>query len=254
MNRTLAAVIRSPFLALAAGVGSLLLLASYLGHDLFVRGPYRALPWAHLAALPLLLALAVWIARQNRRENWRRRIGGWTGIVACVIATAVLWLLIFAGSRLPAQPPPAIVSAPAFILPDHAGNVVRLAELRESGPVVIVFHRGAFDRYALAALHDYRDVEGRIAAAGGRIVAISGDPAEEGAGVRARAGVSFPFLVDADLAVARSFGVLEQGGRAARPATFVIDRAGRVRWFDFPGSLRDFTDVDEVARQVELAR
>jgi peroxiredoxin len=230
------------------------LLAQYLGHTLFVRGAYRSLPWAHLGALPLLLALCIWVARGHRTDNWRRRLGGWIGSVASAVATATLWLMIFAGSRLPSQARPALTVAPDFVLPDQDGNVVRLAQLRAVGPVVVVFHRGAFDRYALAALHDLRDVEARIAAAGGHIVAISGDPAEEGQVVRSRIGVSFPLLVDADLAVSRSFGVVEEGGRAARPATFVIDGSGRVRWLDFPTSLRDFTDVDEVARQVELAR
>lgn len=247
-------IARSPLLALAAGIGALMLLASYLGHYIYVRGAYRALPWAHLGALPALLALAVWIARQNRRENWRRRIGGWVGTVAAGVATATLWLLVFAGSRLPSQPPPSIERAPDFILPDHDGNVVRLAELRAAGPVVIVFHRGAFDRYAAAALHDYRTIEPRLAAAGVKVVVISGDPAEEGAALRARAGVSFPFLVDSDLSVTRGFGVLEGAGRTPRPATFVIDRDGRVRWLDFPSSLHDFTDVDEVARQAEAMR
>jgi cytochrome oxidase Cu insertion factor (SCO1/SenC/PrrC family) len=57
---------------------------------------------------------------------------------------AVLALACVPACRLQTQAPPKAVSqsAPTFTLPDHNGQPVELAKLRERGPVVLVFYRG----------------------------------------------------------------------------------------------------------------
>jgi cytochrome oxidase Cu insertion factor (SCO1/SenC/PrrC family) len=60
------------------------------------------------------------------------------------VLVAVVALAFAGGCRLQPQGSPKTVAerAPAFALPDHNGNQVELANLRERGPVVIVFYRG----------------------------------------------------------------------------------------------------------------
>jgi peroxiredoxin Q/BCP len=244
---------RSPLLGLLAGFAAIVALASYFGHYLYEPGAYRSMPWAHLAAVPVLAAAAIWLKRKGKGERWPRRVAAWVGVIAACAAAGTLWLFVFLGSRLPEQAPPPLGVVPDFALPDQDGDVVRLADLRARGPVVVTFYRGSFDRWGRAALHDLKRIRARIEQAGGRVVAISGDPSEDSAGVRASLGLEFPILADVELATTRGFGVVEEGGRAPRPSTFVIDRAGRARWLFFPGSLREFADLDEIVRRVEEA-
>ena len=66
-------------------------------------------------------------------------------------------------------------------------------------------------------------------------VAISVDTPEESRDLATKAGYTFPLLSDRNADVIRSYDVLHKGagenGRdIARPAEFLIDRTGVVRW------------------------
>jgi peroxiredoxin len=66
-------------------------------------------------------------------------------------------------------------------------------------------------------------------------VAISVDTPEESRDLATKAGYTFPILSDRNADVIRSYDVLHKGaaenGRdIARPAEFLIDRTGVVRW------------------------
>jgi peroxiredoxin len=66
-------------------------------------------------------------------------------------------------------------------------------------------------------------------------VAISVDTPEESRNLATKAGYTFPILSDRNADVIRSYDVLHKGagenGRdIARPAEFLIDRTGVVRW------------------------
>ena len=64
--------------------------------------------------------------------------------------------------------------------------------------------------------------------------------------------ISFPFLLDEDRAVAKAYGVHHGLGKdainIARPATFVIDRGGRVRWIYVAASQAERAPVEELLR------
>lgn len=248
-------LLRSPFLALFLGLCAMLGLASFYGWVLYQPGWYRTAPWGHLLGLPLLATAAWFVTRAGRGvARWPRRVAAWVGFLAAAIATVTLWLFVFVGSRLPAQARPSITTAPDFVLPDDDGDMVRLAELRARGPVVVAFYRGSFDRWAYPMLLDLEFVRPRVEAAGGRIVAICGDPRDESRGLAAKLHLGYPILEDIDLGVTRGWQVFEDAGRTGRPAIFVIDRDGRVRWLHFPASLRELADPAEVVRRLEASR
>jgi len=66
--------------------------------------------------------------------------------------------------------------------------------------------------------------------AGIRIVAISVDPPEVSRDLAQRAGYTFTLLSDPDLAVIRRYDLLDEAQEVARPAEFLLDASGIVRW------------------------
>lgn len=60
-----------------------------------------------------------------------------------------------------------------FELPDAAGNRVSLADLLQSGPVVLTFYRGIWCPYCNLQLKTYQQILPEIIELGGRLVAVS---------------------------------------------------------------------------------
>jgi peroxiredoxin len=80
-------------------------------------------------------------------------------------------------------------------------------------------------------------------------VAISVDAPAVSAELARKAGYTFPILSDPDAAVIRQYDLLhegagEKGGPVARPAEFLLDRTGTVRW-------RQLTEDYRVRARVE---
>ena len=76
-----------------------------------------------------------------------------------------------------------------------------------------------------------------------RPVAISVDKPEESRDLMRKAGYSFPFLSDPNAEVIRRYDILhkgagEHGQDVARPAEFLVDRGGVVRWRNLTEDLR----------------
>lgn len=87
-----------------------------------------------------------------------------------------------------------------------------------------------------------RHVE-EIREAGGEVVAVSVDPVETTRETLGSAGFTFTLLADPELAVIDAYGVRHPGGGMegtdiARPATFLIDREGRIVWRDLTDNWR----------------
>ncbi len=159
-------------------------------------------------------------------------------------------------SGLGATAPQVGQPAPDFTLTDTAGRLVSLAALRsEAGvtAVVVTFIRGDWCLYCGEALAALTSAYPDIAAAGGRLVAVSPQRPEIGAAQVERLALPFPLLHDAGCRAAEAWGIahgfdqtmrrlfVELGRDLARwngddrwllplPATFVIGRDGRVAW------------------------
>jgi peroxiredoxin len=79
-------------------------------------------------------------------------------------------------------------------------------------------------------------------AAGIRPVAISVDSPEESRNLAQKAGYSFTFLSDPNAEVIRRYdlvhaGAGENGRDVARPAEFLLDQSGTVRWVNLTENL-----------------
>ncbi len=68
----------------------------------------------------------------------------------------------------------------------------------------------------------------------------------------------FPFLLDEDRQVTKQYGVYHRLGldaiNIARPATFVIDSSGIVRWIYIGASQTDRAPIDQALAEVERLR
>ena len=79
--------------------------------------------------------------------------------------------------------------------------------------------------------------------AGVEIVASSVDSPEESRKLCQTRGYTFEFLSDPNAEVIREFGVLhaagrDHGGDIARPAEFLVDSSGTIRWVNLTDDLR----------------
>src|SRR5437870_3847130 len=70
----------------------------------------------------------------------------------------------------------------------------------------------------------------RLTDAGIRVVAISVDPPDTSRDFGLRSGFTFTLLSDPELDATRRYDVLDQQEGVARPAEFLVDSAGIVRW------------------------
>jgi peroxiredoxin len=88
-------------------------------------------------------------------------------------------------------------------------------------------------------------------AEGVRPVAISVDKPQISADLASRAGYTFTFLSDPTTEVIRRYHLLHHGGGPdrtdiARPAEFLVDRNGVVRWTNFTEDIRVRARADEM--------
>lgn len=84
-----------------------------------------------------------------------------------------------------------------------------------------------------------------------RVVAISGDPPQVSADLRRKARLTFTLLSDPNLDVIQRYGLLHaaagpDGQDISRPAEFLLDRSGIVRWENFTEDVRVRPRADEM--------
>jgi peroxiredoxin len=152
---------------------------------------------------------------------------------------------------------------PAFLLPDAEGRLVASDDLLARGPLVINFFRGNWCPYCRQTLKALEAALPEIEAAGGQLVALTPDTGHHLADTKRVQRLSYEILSDVDGAVGLQFGVLfrapaayrevlagygidlaerhgNDGGFIPLPATYVVDRAGVVRYA--------FVDIDFTRR------
>jgi peroxiredoxin len=159
--------------------------------------------------------------------------------------------------------------APLFVLPTRQGDKIALDQLLRSGPVVLNFLRGAWCSFGEESLAQFSAVHRQIVAAGASAIAIA--PPE--IPVRGPSQLSIPELVDADLRVARMYGLtfnlpeelrsryLELGYTPPRarkpadflvpvPATYLIDERGTVVFANIDFDYRKRLDAASLLKVV----
>lgn len=114
-------------------------------------------------------------------------------------------------------------------LPDQEGDVRRLADLLEGGPVVLFFYPAAMTYGCTRESCHFRDLGAEFAALGAQRIGISADRVEKQKQFADKHGFDFPLLSDPDYAVATRLGVKRPiAALGNRRTTFVIDTDGTV--------------------------
>jgi peroxiredoxin len=216
----------------------------------FERWPVtRDFPWVNLLLFGvsvLLLVRGLRHAFAPDRRRWLRISSGLIATTLAVVIFANFAMNVFVHARhLPASAhaPRVGERAPDFTLPDESGALISLAALRSPARVGVPASKGVllvFSMYAgcRACNSEYRGIQQHLAefsAMGVRPVVISIDPPDVSAALSRKAGYTFTFLSDPSLSVIRRYDVAN--GAEARPAEFLLDSAGMVRWRNLTNSM-----------------
>ena len=141
--------------------------------------------------------------------------------------------------------------APEFELRDSANRLVKSRDLLAVGPLVIKFFRGRWCSYCVTELETWRDLYGQLRERGALLVAISPETQRQSDFAVQQHGLPFPLLHDPGAALAEKFGLVytvpeyhqrylksilvnlpflngEASWRLPLPATYVLDRTGKV--------------------------
>ena len=133
----------------------------------------------------------------------------------------------------PAALPEPGNKAPAFALPAHTGDTIRLADLA-GGPVVVYFYPKDNASGCTIEAQEFRDLAPKFKKAGVTVFGISPDSVKSHCGFADKQKLNFALLADEDHAVAERFGVWVQKSMYGRKymgiqrATFLIDGAGKI--------------------------
>lgn len=163
---------------------------------------------------------------------------------------------------------------PDFILPDQNGKLVSLAALLSEGPVIVAFLRGHWCPYCQTTAVALAEIADAAAASGARIVAVSPESRKYSQRLSADSHGKFPIVTDVDngyaLALNLAIWVDDDMARLIAgagwdipsyqtakswvlpiPATFVLDREGRVVARYVNADYRTRMEVDEILAALE---
>ncbi len=142
--------------------------------------------------------------------------------------------------------------APDFTLRDQHGRPTTLSAFQGERAVVLVFFPFAFSGVCTGELRELRDSAGRVADAGGELLAISCDPMFAMRAFADQDGLEFRLLSDfwPHGAVASSYGVFDEDHGCPTRSSFVVDRDGVLRW-SVHNPMGEPRSVADYVRQLE---
>ena len=117
-------------------------------------------------------------------------------------------------------------SAPDFELASSVGSPVRLSALKGHS-VVLYFFPEADTPGCTIETKGFRDIHPALEAKGVKVLGISVDDLAAQQKFASKCSIPFPLLADPTTATTKSYGVLNQRGKAKR-VTFFIDPVGKV--------------------------
>jgi peroxiredoxin len=145
--------------------------------------------------------------------------------------------------------------APDFTLRDQHGRRHSLESARAERAVLLVFYPFAFSGVCTGELHALREQAGRIAEAGGELLALSCDPMFALRVLSDRDRLDFPLLSDfwPHGEVAKAYGAFDEEHGCPTRSSFLVDRAGVLRW-SVHNEMGRARSVDDYVRELEVLR
>lgn len=163
--------------------------------------------------------------------------------------------------------------APELTLPDALNQPIRLSALWQAGPLVLIFYRGGWCPYCNLELRAWQQHLPALEQLGSQLVAVSPQTPDNSLSTAEKNELAFPVLSDSALHAATAFGiafelpaelielysrvgndlpVLNGNGRwvLPLPATYVIDRDGRVVYAHVEADYRKRAEPSDVLAAV----
>lgn len=167
--------------------------------------------------------------------------------------------------------------APDLTLPDALNQPVRLSTLWQQGPLVLIFYRGGWCPYCNLELRAWQQRLPTLQHMGAQLVAVSPQTPDNSLSTAQKNELAFPVLSDSALQAASAFGVafemppelielysrvgndlpvLNGNGRWVLPvpATYLIDRDGRIAFAQVDADYRERAEPEEVLAAVAALR
>jgi peroxiredoxin len=167
--------------------------------------------------------------------------------------------------------------APDLTLPDALDQPVRLSTLWQRGPLVVIFYRGGWCPYCNLELRAWQQQIPALQHMGAQLVAVSPQTPDNSLSTAQKNELAFPVLSDSALHAATAFGVafdmpaalielysgvgndlpvLNGNGRWVLPvpATYVIDRDGRIAYAHVEADYRERAEPLDVLAAVAQVR
>jgi mycoredoxin-dependent peroxiredoxin len=142
-------------------------------------------------------------------------------------------------------------AAPDFTLRDQFGQDVTLSSYRGNKAIAIVFFPYAFSGVCTGEMGGIRERLAEFITFDSDVLAISCDPVHALRAFADADGLNFPLLSDfwPHGEVSRAYGVLDESKGSPRRSSYVVDKAGVVRWavHSESGAARD---IDEHLKQL----
>lgn len=120
--------------------------------------------------------------------------------------------------------------APGFSLPSTWDRAIALDQYRGARPVLIVFYRFDFSPESTLTLTRLNKERESLTTEDLAIVAVSADHPFSQKAFSEKLGLAFPLLSDRNKRVIKAYGIYDEAQDAARPAYFLVDRAGKTVW------------------------
>ncbi|MXG90973.1 redoxin domain-containing protein [Nocardioides flavescens] len=144
--------------------------------------------------------------------------------------------------------------APDFTLRDQFGQDVTLSSFRGRKAVALVFYPYAFSGVCTGEMAGIRERLAEFLTFDTEVLAISCDPMFALRAFSDSDGLNFPLLSDfwPHGEVARAYDVFDERAGCPRRSSYVVDRAGTVRWA-VHNAMPEGRDLDEHLRQLREA-
>lgn len=148
--------------------------------------------------------------------------------------------------------------APEFNLRTPFDVEVSLRPLLEEGPVVLEFIRGSWDPEARKRLDELDALEDRLKEYRARSIVVSCERQSTAGSYLEAVSIRLALVVDSERQVSRAYGVYQRFSfgafRLARPATFLVDRCGFIRYAHVGRSPIDVAPVQAILRSLDELR
>jgi peroxiredoxin len=150
--------------------------------------------------------------------------------------------------------PSALTSAPPFELPNQKGQVRSLQSYLDRGPVLLAFHRGTWCPNCRRKFGELAQHSAEYVAKGLQVVTVVAQSSDVVRRYVEDHGLPFNILIDQSRDVLKAYGVWHRLGldawNIARPALFIIDRSGAVRYSFVSERQDEFPSHEDIMREI----